>query len=159
MKDQLVTDFDAPPVVPATFRQLGILVLDGSGSMGEMTASKVSKAQMVEQAVKELLGLLKKSRVKSNFSIAVVTFDTSATVHTPASSVKDIDDYANYNPMIGHGGGTDIGVALRCAEGVAQQFLSGSSTESVPRSVVIVVMSDGMSGGDPRTVAQESNRT
>lgn len=152
-----IADLDEPPVVPRTFNQLGILVLDGSGSMTEVSAEKIQKAQAVDMAVKELLGRLKASRAAPNFSMAVVTFDTSAITHSPAMAVSEIDEYGDYNPLPGHGGGTDIGAALRQAQQVAQQFLNEATQESVPRSVVIVLMSDGMhqSGPDPVPVADQ----
>ncbi len=152
-------DLDLPPVSPRTRHQLGILVLDGSGSMNETTAAKIKKAEAVHVAVQELLGELKKSRVKKNFSIAVVTFDTAAVVHTPETPVwqsadKQINDYGDFNPLTGHGGGTNIEEGLRCAQGIAQLFLSQTNGESVPRSVVIVLMSDGGANeGDAISVA------
>ena len=95
---------------------------------------------------------------KKDFSIAVVTFDTNAAVHTSITRVHDdqgntIDDNADYNPLNGHGGGTDIGEGLKVAHSLAEQFLSSAPTNSVPHSVVVVVMSDGMSNGDPVAIA------
>jgi uncharacterized protein YegL len=142
-------DIDEAPAVPRMFHQLGILILDGSGSMSEATLDKISKAEAVNLAVRELLGRLKASRVAANFSIAVVTFDDKAILHTPPTPVTTIDDYADYDPLKGHSDGTDIGVGLRQAGEIARRFLTEANTESVPRSVVLVVMSDGMSGGDP----------
>jgi len=103
-----------------------------------------------------------------DFSMAVVTFDDKVKVHTPITRVDDgagntIDDNADYDPMKGHGNGTDIGVGLKEAQTLAEQFLNSAPPESVPHSVVIVVMSDGMSGGNPTAVAdvikQNSNIT
>lgn len=153
MNPDRIADLDEAPAVPRMFNQLGILILDGSGSMSDPTADKIPKAQAVEMAVRELLGKLKASRVAPNFSIAVVTFDDKAILHSPPTPVTDMDDYGQYNPMVNHGDGTDIGVGLRRAHEVAQEFLADSLFESVPRSVVMVVMSDGMSGGDPRSEA------
>lgn len=144
---------DNPPVVPQTFHQLGILVLDGSGSMIAKTVDKITKAQAVERAVKGLLSKLAESGVAANFSIAMVTFGTTATLHTPPTSVTTIDRQANYDPMVGHGEGTDIEVGLRLAQKVASEFRADA--ESVPRSVVVIVMSDGKTGGNPKVVADE----
>lgn len=151
-------DLDMAPEVPRTFHQLGILVLDGSGSMSETTADKISKAEAVHGVVRELLGALKNSRAKKNFSMAVVTFDTAASIHTPATPVEheQINDYGDFNPLTGHGGGTDIGEGLRCAQGIVQSFLSQTNGESVPRSVVVILMSDGQAtNGDGLSVANE----
>jgi uncharacterized protein YegL len=66
-----------------TFHQLGILVLDGSGSMKAEGDLKTSLAENVNLAVKEFLTYFKGSSIVNNFSIAVVTFSDTATVHTP----------------------------------------------------------------------------
>ena len=149
MSPERIADLDEMPAVPRMFHQLGILILDGSGSMKDMTPDKISKAEAVDLAVRELLGRLRASRVAPKFSIAVVTFDDKAIIHTPAAPVAHIDDYAEYNPQKAHGGGTDIGVGLRRAGDIAQRFLADAHMESVPRSVVLVVMSDGLSSGTP----------
>lgn len=130
-------------VVPRTFHQLGILILDGSGSMGAQTAGKITKADAVNMAVRELLTRLSVSKNKKNFSIAVVTYDHIAQVHTPITSVETIDDNADYNPLNGHGGGTDIGSGITQGYQIAQQFLSQVKEGDVPHSVVMVVMTDG----------------
>jgi hypothetical protein len=62
------------PTVPQTFHQLGILVLDGSGSMSELTDGKISKADAVNMGVRELLTRLVSSKNSKDFSIAVVKF-------------------------------------------------------------------------------------
>jgi uncharacterized protein YegL len=123
--------------------------------MTEPTADKISKAETVNIAVKELLGRLKASRMAANFSIAVVTFDTSAIPHTPVTAVAEADDYGDYDPLRAHGGGTDIGAGLRCAQGLLQQFLSAGGYESVPRSVCVILMSDGKASQDSLVVANE----
>jgi Mg-chelatase subunit ChlD len=150
--------FDEPPTVPQTFHQLGILVLDGSGSMSDMVEGKITKAQTVDMAVRELLNRLIISKNKKDFSIALITFDHQSRVHTPPTRVADdkggkIDAHADYDPMDGHGGGTDIAQALKEAHVIAEEFLNSAPAESVPHSVAIVVMSDGMSQTDPIPVA------
>jgi uncharacterized protein YegL len=132
------------PRVPKTYDELGILVLDGSGSMSEESLNKISKAQSVSLAVRELITRLKVSRKAKNFSLAVVTFDAHAIIHTDITSVEQMDDSADYDPLAGHGGGTDIGVGLKVAHDIATRFLS-SGTGSLSQSVVVVIMSDGAS--------------
>lgn len=156
MKERLA-DLDDTPEVPRTWHQLGILLLDGSGSMTDICADKITKADAVAMAVKELLGRMKHSRVATNFSIAVVTFDTTATIHTQITPVTESDDYGDYNPLEEPGRGTDIGAALSKAQEVAQQFLIQTNRESVPRGVVMVLMSDGMhqTGPDPLQIAEQ----
>ncbi|HYR10419.1 MAG TPA: vWA domain-containing protein [Longimicrobium sp.] len=132
---------------PQSFNQLGILVLDGSGSMAEECVGKISKAQAVNGAVREMLTRFSVSRYRRNFAFAVVTFDEQASVHTPVTPAEQIDDNADYDPMRGHGGGTSIGTGLHQARRIAEEFLRTTPGDT-PSSVVIVVMSDGLDG-DP----------
>ena len=138
------------------FEQLGLLVLDGSGSMGEPGISDQPKAEEINHAVRGLMSHLRNSRQRENFHLAVVTYDhrvqTGRLAPTP---VTQVDDTADYNPLEGHGGETAIGDALEGAYAVAQAFLNGQSTAS--RSVVIVVMSDGQNnrGKNPIEVAEQ----
>ena len=67
-KDDFILD-DAP-TVPQTFHQLGILVLDGSGSMSGMAEGKISKAQAVNMGVRELLTRLIASKNSKDFWIS-----------------------------------------------------------------------------------------
>ena len=137
------------PTRTALFEQLGILCLDGSGSMTVKGDRGLSLADNVNDAVREFLTFFKGSRKASNFSIAVITFDGNAVPHTETTKLLDIDDNADYNPLNGHGGGTNIGAALLEAERFANGFLSTSS--EVPRSVIIIVMSDGECGSPAST--------
>jgi Mg-chelatase subunit ChlD len=134
-------------MAPQTFSQLGVLVLDGSGSMSDPARGKVSKAQAVNGAVREMLTRFSVSRHARNFSFAVVAFDERASVHTGVTPAEAINDNADYDPMRGHGGGTDIGAGLREAQRVAEEFLR-TAPDDIPGSVVIVLMSDGLDG-DP----------
>lgn len=152
--DMILTD---EMVVPPTFQQLGILVLDGSGSMSEQVEGNISKADAVNIATRDLLTRLIASKNKRDFSIGVITFDTTANVRLPITRVCDdkggtVDDNADYNPMNGHGGGTNLAGALEEAEKMATQFLS-QGPSGMPLSVVVVVLSDGLSQTDPKTVA------
>src|SRR5438876_861318 len=104
-----------------TFHQLGILVLDGSGSMAAIGDGNRPIADNVNQSVREFLGYFKNSSIANNFSIAVITFDNSPKIHTPITELTKVDDFADYNPMNGHGGGTYIGGALEMAEQLSSQ--------------------------------------
>jgi Mg-chelatase subunit ChlD len=133
------------PEVPRTFHQLGILVLDGSGSMSEMGRQQLTKAQEVELGIKELLSRFDGSRVKNNFSFACIKFDTTSTVTLPPTPFKDIDYFnEDFNPLNGKGRGTHIFDALNEAKKIAEEFLSNAPTDGVKHSVVILLMSDGL---------------
>lgn len=127
-----------------TFHQLGILILDGSGSMAAIGDGNISLADSVNRAVREFFGYFKNSSIANNFSIAVITFDNNPKVHTPITELKKVDDFADYNPMNGHGGGTYIGGALEEAEKLANQFLSSPDAASITHDVRIIILSDGL---------------
>ncbi len=150
--------FEEPPTVPQTFHQLGILVLEGSGSMTDRFEREMTKAQAADRAVKDLLDRLIMSQNNKDFSISLITFDQHSRVHTLPTRVADdkgrnIDARADYDPMNGHGGGSDIAQALKEAHLLAEEFLSSAPPAGVPHSVVIVVMSNGVSQTDPVSVA------
>lgn len=138
---------------PRLFVQLGILVLDGSGSMSFNGNTGITKAQEVNQATVELFTRFKNSRVKKNFCFSVVTFDQQAKVHTDITDATQIDNTpGRYDPTIGHNGGTDIGNALILAAQQATKFLKEAPKDGVPHSVVILVMSDGLCHNPERTL-------
>ena len=136
-----------------TFHQLGILALDGSGSMASIGVGNISLADSVNRAVREFLGFFKNSSIANNFSMAVITFDNSARIHTPVTELKNINDFADYNPMNGHGGGTYIGGALEVAGKLAMDFLNNPEAGSIPHDVRVIVMSDGLCQAPDQTKA------
>src|SRR5579864_501127 len=90
-----------------TFEQLGILVLDGSGSMKSLGESGRSKADEVNIAVRSLISRLMASRRKDNFQLAVITYDNTVNSNRlPPTPVTQIDSTADYSPLHGHGGET-----------------------------------------------------
>jgi uncharacterized protein YegL len=127
-----------------TFHQLGILVLDGSGSMAAIGDGNISLADKVNRTVREFLGYFKNSSIVNNFSFAVITFDNYAKVHTPITELTKVDDFADYNPMTGHGGGTYIGGALEEAEKLSVLFLNSPEAASIDHDVRVIIMSDGL---------------
>ena len=138
------------------FEQLGILVLDGSGSMNDEGETGQTKAQEVNHAVRGLAARLKVSRRAKNFKLALISYDVRVEKNRlQPTDLESVDDNGDYNPTTGHGGGTAIGDALQAAYEVAEDFLSGQT--EFPRSVVIVLLSDGQnnSGQDPIAVADK----
>lgn len=133
------------PEVPRTFHQLGILVLDGSGSMKATGRQQLSKAQEVEMGIKEMFSRFDASRVKNNFSFACIKFDTSSSVTLEPTAFEDIDYYReDFNPLEGKGNGTHIFNALTEAKKLAEDFLANATSDGVKHSVVILLMSDGL---------------
>ena len=137
---------------PKQFAQLGIMVVDGSGSMTDPAGGNITKAQATNNAVREIFTRFKVSRVAKNFSFAAVTFDETAAVRLAATEVgPNLDDNGDYNPLNGHGGGTNIYAALGAANQIASAFLDAAPVAGVPHSVVILVMSDGCCSDPVRT--------
>lgn len=145
-----------PIVPPPQFAQLGILVMDGSGSMTEIAeqGGNIQKAQATNSAVRELFTRFKVSRVARNFAFAIITFDDKPDLRMkPVQVDKDLDDNGDYNPLIGHGQGTNIFAALEKAENIANEFIAKAPAGGVRHSVVILVMSDGCCSNPARTRA------
>ncbi|MCB0537810.1 MAG: VWA domain-containing protein [Saprospiraceae bacterium] len=142
-------DFNIGEIVtPPAFQQLGIFVIDGSGSMTGKTSGSLSKAEAVNLAVKETLTRFKVSRKKDCFSFSVVAFGDHAKMVTPRQKGMDIDDYADYNPLqfFDNGTGsssTNIASGLDEALKIANEFFANKES-SVPHKVAIVVLTDGM---------------
>ena len=134
-----------------TFEQLGILVLDGSGSMEEQTSQHITKADAVTQAVNDLFSRFKASSIRNNFSFAIVNYDHRSVVKMQPTPVKDIDDHGDYNPMEGLGGATYISEGLKDAKKIAEDFLNQSQSNGLARSVVVMMMTDGVDMTKPET--------
>jgi len=143
------------PKAPKSAEQLGILVLDGSGSMNDPDAyGRGTKAEAVGKAVQELVGRLQKSSRKQDFWLALIVFDNNVEVRLQPTPVTDIDgSNMRANPYLG--GSTAIGDALYAASQMADDFLT--KKVDLPRSVVIMLMSDGQNntGRDPRSVIND----
>jgi uncharacterized protein YegL len=138
---------------PKTWEQLGILVLDGSGSMSGQTSGNITKAQAVDSAVREMFSRFKSSRSAGNFAFAIVTFGDSANGdRMRITQATNLDENASYDPTPGHGGGTYIGSGLSEAKRIAEDFLSGQTQGGLSRDAVILVMTDGMCGDPDRTL-------
>jgi Mg-chelatase subunit ChlD len=144
-----------PVTEQRAFEQLGVLALDGSASMRDVSESGQTKGDEVNQAVRDLIARLKASRYRENYHLATLTYDDKVVDRLAPTSVTQLDETADFNPCVGHGGATAIGDALARAGAIADQFLNGQTSE-LPRSVVIVVMSDGENnrGQDPIQVSE-----
>lgn len=137
---------------PRQFSQLGVLVVDGSGSMTEPAVGNITKAQATNNSIRELFTRFKASRVARNFAFAVVTFGGSANVILQRTEVgPSLDDNGDYNPLNGHGGGTRIYTGLEEAGRIVEEFLRKAPENGVPHSAVILVMSDGCCSDPVRT--------
>lgn len=128
-----------------SFKQLGILVLDGSGSMvNEENLDKIPKGKAVSQAVRGLFNRLKDSRVADSFCFSVIYYDEKAKLVMDITDVKDINCGQDFNPTKGMGGLTYIYKGLEEAKKVADRFFAAPNPQEVPRTAVIVILSDGV---------------
>lgn len=141
-----------PIDTPRQFHQLGIFVMDGSGSMASKAKGGITKAEAVNEALRGLLTRFKVSKNKNDFSFAVVTFDHNAKIKCSTTSAVDIDDNDTYDPMIGHGGGTDIMQGLNIAQKLAEDHMIQYEDGGPPHSVIILVMTDGEDGNKSGTI-------
>jgi hypothetical protein len=84
----------------------------------------------------------------------MITFDDRPTIRLQPTDVgPSLDDNDNYDPLVGHGNGTKIYLALEEAEKLADEFLAKAPTGGVPHSVIILLMSDGCCEDPGRTRA------
>lgn len=134
------------------FKQLGILVLDGSGSMHGQTKERIEKAEAVSKSVRTLFQRFKDSSKKKNFCFAIVNYDSKAIRRLDITEVDNLDVKADYNPTKGLGKTTSIAAGLEEAERIADGFLSKGEKSGVGRSVVIVVMTDGLDMTEGETI-------
>jgi uncharacterized protein YegL len=133
---------------PKVLEELGILVLDGSGSMKEeeVPGTGISKAERVMQhQIRDpdsLVERLKGSRNSDRISIALVTFDSGVRALDP-QRLDELDTGDLDVPLVSrHGGSTAIGRALAKADEMAQTWMAQADV-NVPRYVTILLMSDG----------------
>ena len=143
-----LTDFEST----VYFKQLGILVLDGSGSMHGLTKERVEKADAVTKSVRSLFQRFKDSSSKENFCFAIVNYDSKAIRRLDITEVNNLDVNADYNPTKGLGNTTSIAAGLEEAEKIADSFLNKREKGGVGRSVVIVVMTDGLDMTEEKTI-------
>ncbi len=137
------------------FKQLGILVLDGSGSMKERTARQITKGEEVSVGVRNLFSRFKDSKQSNNFCFAVIYYDGKAKLVLDVTETKDVDDTFDYNPLNGMGGETSIAEGLKIAKRIAEKFLLQNKPGGLKHSVVTLIMTDGvdMTPAETRSMA------
>ena len=135
-----------------SLKQLGILVLDGSGSMiDEVNLDKIPKGKAVSQAVRGLFNRFKDSRKVDSFCFSVIYYDDKANIVMDITDAKDVDSEKDYNPTIGMGGLTHIYRGLEKAEEIAEKFFKMPNPYEEAREVIIVILSDGLDMKEEKT--------
>ena len=144
-----------------TYKQLGILVLDGSGSMEEECLGngviRLTKGEAVSIATCEFFERIADSTEKKNFCFSVVYYDTDSKLRMDITDAEKLKTRDSYNPVEGMGGGTYISEGLKKAHEVANRFLTSKEDSQLSKSVIIIVMSDGvdMRKEETRRVAED----
>jgi von Willebrand factor type A domain len=141
-------DDDFLPPTTATFYQLGIFVIDGSGSMHEKVTSNMKRTEAVDIALRATLAKFKISRKKECFLFTTVAFGDTAQQVSDIEKAENCVTSADYTPTNffnnGHGSGsTNIYAGLSKAYDIAKNFLNNRRSK-VLHKVSMVVLSDGM---------------
>lgn len=142
---------------PKSQEQLGVLILDGSGSMEDTDARGEAKAKAVARATKELIQRLKSSRRKDELFLSIIAFDNNVELRQAPTPVSEIDVETNLDPLTEHGGETAIGDALELGHRVVDGFLQNEQ-EGLPRNAIIILLSDGCNNTgthDPKVTAKK----
>jgi uncharacterized protein YegL len=149
---------DDKPQTPRTACQLGILVLDGSGSMTEPDKSGIAKHAAVNAAIKDTVSRLHVSSRVTDIDLSLIRFggpngNRAAEVFYNTAPVLDYDPMSDYDPLLG--GNTYIAAGLEKALEVANSYISSPPVEGVPTDVLILVMTDGMFSENPQQIVNE----
>jgi Mg-chelatase subunit ChlD len=138
-----------------TREQLGVFVLDGSGSMDDPGEANCSLAESVNRRLKDFFPFFQNSRIKHEFQIAVISFDYEARVLMGRTLLTDVDVFQNFNPRdeAKDNPGTNIGAGLHLAKCIINEFFEAPNPDEYLRSVVIAILSDGMCQHPEKTQA------
>jgi hypothetical protein len=151
---------DEGPLAPPAWRQLGVIVTDGSQSMtlplhesGGLEGVPLpdrTKAAAVDTATGNLLRRFAVSRKKAQFEFAYVSFHSSVSNTRGPQDVDSLLATGSFDPTAHGTGGTQIWTGLEAAAQIVERWVRGD--DEVPRSAVVMVMTDGQDGGPARTV-------
>ena len=136
--------------------QLGIFLLDGSGSMDDIGEMNNSLAENVGRVFKDfVVTRFMTSSISEEFQIAVINFDYEAIVRVPRIPLSAFEEFADYNPrdISKDNPGTNIGAGLQEAKKIIGDFFAQPNPDGYPRTVVIAILSDGMCQRPESTLA------
>lgn len=146
------------PTAPQAWYQLGVMVIDGSGSMtlpyagdeevGLEGGAVRTKAEAAEDALKLFVTRLQQSHNAPSFGLSFVFFNNSVTHEREPTKVLELDSSAGYNPTAYGIGGTAIHSGLDAAASIIEKFMHDGAALEVPLSAVVVLMSDGEDQAD-----------
>ncbi len=152
---EFVVENGLPPEPPA-FRQLGIFLLDGSGSMleGFVDGTTVA-AEAVNSAMQKTIEHFRTSSNKNCFSFSIVAFGDTAQTLLPAKELVAIEDQSYLPTAVFNGGkgsdSTRLASGLQKALELAKDFQKAQK-DSVMQRVIIVLLTDGMDHDPDETI-------
>jgi len=137
---------EIPVIVIKRMEQLGIFLLDGSGSMDDIGEFNISLAENVGRVFKDFVSTFKTSSIKEEFQIAVINFDYEAVVRVPRMPLAEFDDFADYNPRdkSKENPHANISAGLKKAKEIIGDFFAQPNPNEFQRIVNIVILSNGM---------------
>lgn len=146
---------------PASWKQTGILVGDGSGSMTLPLAEEDDSAGLpartkgaaVDAAVKGFFAQMETSSVRSNFAFGSVAFDDKTTNEEAPEPLAEIDHLGRSFDPTTHSvtGGTSIYAGLEAAYQMSREWLDAQPGR-LPVTAVIAVLTDGECSNPQRTM-------
>lgn len=147
------------PVTPQAWYQLGVMVMDGSGSMtlpyaedqeaGLKGGVVRTKAQATSDALQEFVARMQRSHNAPNFGLSFVFFNDQVTYEREPKKVLDLSSTDSYDPTSRGIGGTAIYSGLDAAASIVERFMREGAALEIPLSAVVVLMSDGEDRKDP----------
>ena len=154
---------DEAPLAPPSWKQLGVLVMDGSVSMTwdlaepdtsmESALPARTKAAAVDIAVRDLLNRLAAGSKAANFHFGFVSFNDHVTSKRSPQELLSISTADNFDPTAAGTGGTEISTGIEAATQLVETFLRDGGGDDVPVSAIVLVMSDGEDASPAKTLA------
>jgi uncharacterized protein YegL len=162
-----VVGLEQAPLAPPAWKQLAVIVSDGSESMTwdlepdrsleAVAAAPVrKKAEGVDVATRDLLNRLKAGRKAANFYFAFVTFNDHVSERRPVKPLLEVSANDSFDPTAGGIGGTRIWTGIEAATELVQEF-HREEGQGIPVSAVVLVLSDG-EDSEPEKTVESANK-
>jgi hypothetical protein len=156
------------PTVSQNWYQLGVMVIDGSGSMTLPYAEDEevslgggavrSKAEATDDAMTKFVSRMRKSHNAPNFGLSFVFFNETVTHQRTPKKVLELNPADSYDPTAYGVAGTAIHTGLDAAAAIIEGFRREGAAYEVPMSQVVVLMSDGEERSDVEMVKAAAGR-
>jgi len=133
----------ATTALPRLFYQLVTFVIDGSGSMTYPGKSGKSKAQEVEDAIKQVLERLLNSKNKNSFDVSFWAYANESVQISNITPVESFDLNQSINPCdyIQKYDGTNLISTLKSVKNECANYLKMNASKNA--QALVVILSDG----------------